>query len=240
MNATDSPLISGCAFCDRVVRWICPECVATIKAYWDASRDWEYSETGYYDLFDADTEAQRERFRQADSALEISPADAFNDFRELAREGSIVSMHLVAWCYSSGTGVRANSSRARRWYYKAIVAGSWCATIDYARLLDKEGWYAECDEVLNDGIKAGLATSHYWLARLRFQRAPGRATAQAAKGLLEYAVDRGHLGAQVALSNLYVSGRLGLRNIPRGFRLMRERSRKYPVGFEKDLNVSDG
>jgi TPR repeat protein len=74
---------------------------------------------------------------------------------------------------------------------------------------------------LEDGVQKGFVPASYWLARLRYGRARSRKIARQIAPLLEYAADKGHPGAELMLGRLLLSGKLGLRGIPRGLGMFR-------------------
>ena len=96
------------------------------------------------------------------------------------------------------------------------------ATIAYARLLAEHGQLDESESVLRDGVNRDFAPAYFWLAWLRYERAPTRATCRAIRPLLDYAAVQGHPGAKQTLGRLMVKGRLGLFAIPGGLKLLRE------------------
>lgn len=217
----------NCRFCAWVRRIVCPTCEAAMAAFWDAMFAWENAETGYSELYYEEPEAVRAQLQETFDLEPGHPEQAFANRLELAEAGSPTAMYLIARAYDTGSGVSADSWQAMNWYYRAICAGSWTATIDYARLLDKVGEYEACDQVLKDGIDADLATSRYLLARLRYERAPGRKAAREVRPLLDRASKQGHPGAEREISRLMFLGKFGFGQIREGSRRIVALKRRY-------------
>ncbi len=122
----------------------------------------------------------------------------------------------------TGIVVAADFEQAADYYHRAICAGSWMATIRYARLLAAHDYVDECEKVLQDGVEPDFVPAYYWLAWLRYDRAPTRATCLAIRPLLDYAAERGHPGAKNTLGRLMTMGKVGLLLIPRGLKFLYE------------------
>lgn len=131
-------------------------------------------------------------------------------------------MQKVAKFYEWGTAVEASPEWALVYYHRAICAGSWMATLGYARVLQERGEFEQCDAVLEDGVRLGFIPSYFWLAWYRYKRSPNRKTRFAVLPLMQRAADEGHPFAKYILGRWMARGELGLRNIPRGFRMFRE------------------
>ena len=213
---------------------ICAECDATVAAIWRNSDDWEYVETGYFDLLDREPEAVRTMLRKADDVILSNPEGAFAIYLELANSGSPIAAHLVGWSLDSGTGVARDQWQAMEWYCKALDAGSWSASVAYARILDQLGFFELCDEVLEDVVSAGLATARSWLARLRSSRSKGRRSELDTRLLLDLAVELGHPGAELYLAQLMAGGAFGLGSIYKGIRLFMACLERFEAGSIDD------
>lgn len=125
-------------------------------------------------------------------------------------------MEMVAWHYHTGTAVPADFAKAAAFYRDAIGAGSWMATINYARLLSDKGFDADAEAILQDGCSAGFVPAFFRLAQIRYAAAPQRAAGNEIRPLLEHAAAAGHPEARVLRAHLMVLGRFGLRRIPAG------------------------
>ncbi|MFM5894980.1 MAG: tetratricopeptide repeat protein [Novosphingobium sp.] len=212
-------LISECNFCGWARKRICPECEANYAAFWRASSDWEYSETGYSHDFYDESEANQRRLDEARELLATDPPAAYASYLELANAGSMTAMFHLALCLEAGTGVDCNLDQALHWYGEGLDAGSWTSALEYARLLDRTGDREACDKLLQSGVNAGLATAAYRLARYQYNRSQMRRTAREIRPLLDRAIEKGHPGATFFLSELMTKGKLGLGNIFAGIRM---------------------
>ncbi len=141
-------------------------------------------------------------------------------------------MEVAGSYYETGTVVAADFGQAADHYYRAICAGSWTATIRYARLLAAHDFVDEFEKVLQDGVELDFVPAYYWLAQLRYERAPTRATCRAIRPLLDYAAKRGHPGAKHMLGRLMTLGKFGILAIPRGLKLLYET--RPPILLELD------
>ncbi|MFA6117035.1 MAG: hypothetical protein WC729_23760 [Sphingomonas sp.] len=130
-------------------------------------------------------------------------------------------MELLAWHHHTGTGVPPDFEQAQEYYRRAISGGSWMATIGYARLLALHGHYDHCEKLLEDGVGSDFIPAYFWLAWFRHERSPGGKARRAVKPLLEYAADKGHPGAKIILGRWLTIGKFGIREIPRGIRLLK-------------------
>ena len=173
-------------------------------------------------------ENSQELIEQAQASWSTDPNAAFKMCLQAAEAGSSWALQMVAWQYRWGS-VAADHELAQEYYRRAICAGSWSATISYARLLDDEGHFDACEEVLQDGIASGFIPAYFWLARLRFLRSRDRATCREIRPLLEHARDRGHPGAKHLLAVMMLLGKFGLRQVPAGFRMSWECTRELEV-----------
>lgn len=174
------------------------------------SNDWE--------LWNALPEAARAAF---DEGLEIYSDDkpaALAHFEASAALGNPVAMVWVGKLYASGTGTAPDLDRAVAFYRDAIDAGSWNATLCYAREMDMQDHHHVAIETLEDGIEADHIPSFFWLAWLRYKRNRTRKTARAVLPLIEYAMQHDHPGATWLMGKLMMTGKLGLWRIPAGFR----------------------
>ena len=66
----------------------------------------------------------QERMRSADELWAIDPTKAFQQFRDLAAQGSVWSMNIVGHAYTRGRGVQVDLAQAEKWYRRAFEAGS--------------------------------------------------------------------------------------------------------------------
>jgi hypothetical protein len=189
---------------------------------WEELDAWERERSNDSDLWSREPDGNRELLEQA-WALETSdPQAAFQLYLRAADAGSPWALQMVGWHYHTGTWVAADLERAQAHYYQAICAGSWSATISYARLLAEQGHFDACEQVLEDGIRSDFIPAYFWLARVRFNRSGSRQSCRRIRPLLEYASERGHPGARRLLAVLQLLGKFGIRQIPTGYRSLVE------------------
>lgn len=213
----------------RLCTWLCDRFCADFNAsIWDRSDAWEREHSNEYDLWSAETDRNRELIERAGALHDADPEAAFRIDLEAAQAGSIWAMELVGWHYDTGAVVQADFGQAQEYYCRALRAGSWMATIKYARLLAAHSHFDSCERVLKDGVEADFVPAYFWLAWFRYKQSRTRKTCREIKPLLEYAAEKGHPGATLVLARLMARGKFGFRAIPEGFRLFRE-SAALPV-----------
>lgn len=218
--------MSDCRICARLRRWLGMEpeltCEALWRSHWDQSGGWERANSNHGELWWSDSDRNRALLEEAEVHRQADPEAAFRMLLEAAEAGSPWAMESVAWYYDTGTVVAADFDRAADYYYRAICAGSWTATIGYARLLAEHGHFDKCESVLQDGVRLDFVPAYFWLAWLRYERAPTRATCREIRPLLDYAAEQGHPGAKQILGRLMIKGKFGILAIPRGLKLLHE------------------
>lgn len=233
--------MSTCRICAKLRRWfgIEPElsCEALWRSHREQSDDWERAHSNHDELWWRDSDRNRALIEEAAERQDADPQAAFRMLVEAAEAGSPQAMESVGWHYHSGTVVAADFDRAADYYHRAIGAGSWMATIAYARLLEEHGHFDDCETVLRDGVQLDFVPAYFWLARLRYERSTTRATCREIRPLLDYAAKQGHPGAKLTLARLMVKGRFGILAIPRGLRLLRETM--PPVPSRPDAAAAD-
>jgi TPR repeat protein len=185
-------------------------------SFWALSDDWERSASNDFDLPSEEPEERLSLLQNAQEIFDSDPAAAFQLRLEAAEAGSVWAMEAVGWHYWTGTGVAADTSLALEYYHRAILGGSWSATIPYARLLAEVGRLEDCDKVLQDGVASDFAPAYFWLACLRYHRDRTTTVRREVWPLLEYAARQGHPAARVYLARWMAHGQLGLLNVPRG------------------------
>jgi hypothetical protein len=218
--------LSNCRICARLRGWlgIEPEltCEALWESHWDQIHSWERTNSNYDELWWQDSERNRGLLDGAHALENSDPEAGIRMLVEAAEAGSAVAMESVAWHFHTGTVVAADFAVAADYYCRAICAGSWAATIGYARLLFWHGHFDDCESLLRDGVRLEFVPAYFWLAQFRYERSPTRATCHQIRPLLDYAVERGHPGAKLTLAKMMLKGRFGIFSIPRGFILLRD------------------
>jgi TPR repeat protein len=223
----------------RLCAWLCdrfcpPESrsrVRQVSLTWEEgfSSGWEPAE---------DWEAVTERWAEARRIQDTNPSAALAIYRELADGGSAHSLRMTGWHHEVGQGTEQDIQAAQEFYRRAIAAGSWKATIAYARLSFERGADDEWRRQLEDGVEKGYVPAYFWLARYRLYRSWNKKTAREVQPLLEAAYQAGHPGAQGTLVGLMLFGMFGLRHIPRGIRLFRELLRSRIGKPSEDVSPS--
>lgn len=216
----------ACRICATLLRWagLKPEvdCDAVRQSHWQQSDDWEWTHSNQDELRWRDTEPNRALIDEAFARQGAEPEAAFRLFEEAAAAGSPVAMTMAGSYHECGIAVTADLDRAADYYHRAICAGSWLATIRYARLLAAQGHVQESEDVLRDGVRLDFVPAFYWLAQLRYERAQTRAVCREIRPLLDHAAARGHPGAKQLIGTLMTKGKYGLLAIPKGLRLLRQ------------------
>jgi TPR repeat protein len=207
-----------CKVCDWVNRWFGASYGPDCGRLWDMVDAWEREQSNEGDLWVQESDLNLDLIERASVIQATDPQAAFRIYLRAADAGSLWAIQMVAWHYDTGTCVVADFELAQEYYHRAICAGSWMATISYARLLAEHGYFAACERVLEDGMQSDFVPAYFWYARLRFNRSRSRASCSEIRPLLEYASDRGHPGVRLLLAALLLMGKYGLRQIPTGFR----------------------
>lgn len=229
--------MSTCRICARLRRWLGMEteldCDALWRSHLDQCEAWEQANSNQDELWWSESGRNRELIEQAWVLRNADPEAAFRMLLEAAEAGSAWAMQSVGSHYHTGTVVAADFDRAADYYRRAISAGSWRATIAYARLLAEQGHVEECEEILEDGVRQNFVPAYFWLARLRYDRSPSRATCHEIRPLLDYAAGQGHPGAKQTLGRLMVKGKFGFFAIGKGLKLLLETVPPVPSRAEQ-------
>ena len=154
---------------------------------------------------------------QRAAQMDYGEAGAFDLHLRGAKAGSVWCQRVVGWHYWTGNGVAADQDSALQYYRSASSGGSWIATLEYARLLYEMGRYGDCVSVLSDGVNSGFVPSYFWFAWFSDKLHGTRAVREEVRPLVERAAKEGHPGAEFLLAHWMITGKLGLRDIPRGF-----------------------
>jgi TPR repeat protein len=197
----------------------CVLCESCCKEFWKRSSDWERAHANESELWSDQSDEARELVAQARSLSDSDPAAALELYKKAADAGSVWAMEMTGRYYDIGKGVPEDFGQAQEYYYRALCAGSWMATIKYARLLERHGYHDYWSNVLEDGVRADFIPAFYWLAWFRYKHAKSAEERRAVRPLLEHAAAAGHPAAEVLLIRSLLLGRFGLRGIPEGMRL---------------------
>lgn len=195
---------------------ICKRCEKFWAAVYARIDEWERDASNESALFSEESDEAREQIERAQNS---DASSALQLYIDAAEAGSIWSLEMVGWHYWTGTGVAVDLYKALEYYHRAIGRGSWMATVYYARLLAEIGHYDDCEQTLANGIAADFVPSYYWSARFRYERSRNSNVCRDVRPLLEFAAGKGHPGAIALLARWMMVGKLGLHNIPKGFRL---------------------
>lgn len=164
----------------------------------------------------------RKSFGEAVGLVDTDSAAALAIFEKLSENGSAVAARWAGYLYEGNEGVEANSELAEEHYVRAIYAGSWPATITYARFLFNNADHSRWPRVLQDGIEKGYLPAAFWHGWYRFKLRPNSRTANEVRHDMQMAADAGHPVAKLMLARWTARGRFGLKNIPRGIAMMFE------------------
>jgi hypothetical protein len=216
----DAPKGVICRVCSWLCDRFCPENRAGSTAFWKASWQWEREASNEWDLWSADSDGNHALVDRAVDMYAMDRIAALQLYREAAEAGSVWSMEMVGWFYDSGAIGEPDYALARDYYYRAVCAGSWTATIRYAILLEKRGYHEDWPRVLEDGVRATFIPAYFWLAWFRYKHSRTRKMCREVRPLLEAAARNGHPGAKFTIALWKARGRFGLQEIPAGFRML--------------------
>lgn len=194
-----------CKFCDRF--W---------ERFSEFSEAWERGHSNESELWSEESDQSRELIEQASAMGRGNASAAFQLYLKAAEAGSVWSMQMVGWHYWTGTGVAADLGKAQEYYHRAICAGSWMATLYYARLLAEHGHHDDAETVLENGVASDFVPAYFWLAWFRYERSKTREVCREVRPMLEYAAMKGHPAAKRMLAQWMLLGKFGVRDVMRG------------------------
>ncbi len=198
------------------------------RDFWVETDAWESGAANESELWSKESDENLELIKRA-AQLEYGESAAFDLHLEGAKAGSVWCQQMVGWHYWTGIGVAADQNQALKYYHSAICGGAWIATLRYARALFEVGQYDDCERVLDDGVSCGFVPSYYWLAWFRHKRHGTRAVREEVRPLVEHAAKEGHPAAKHLLALWMRSGKLRLRDIPRGWLMAAQISIAYAI-----------
>jgi TPR repeat protein len=183
-------------------------------------RKWDFDQVDRQAAWER--EADPEPLRQAQSLSQEDPERAFQVYLAQARLGSVWAMGKVGWLYQKGVGVPPDVKEAEAWYRRAAEHGDQHGILAYSTFLLARGDLDHGAAILEPAANENWAPALYWLAWVRLKKSRSKASLMEARALLERAAADGCPAAQQSLGMLLGSGRFGLGEIPRGFRLLQD------------------
>ena len=176
--------------------------------------EWEYAQANDGAIWAA--EAQKDRIAVAQIALDESPNEALPMLLSLADGGSVGSMLLLGWCFSTGRGAVQNWVEAERWYRSAYSAGSQRALLYLGSELELRGYSEAQEDLYTEGALRDWPPAVFRLAKLRLRFFLSPEKAKAVRVQLGYAAAAGSPEAQWWLAWFSLRGCFGLWRIVPG------------------------
>ena len=188
--------------------------------------DWDYQQADLQPGSEDDD--LRDRLTQAHALFAVDAGSGFEAFHELANERSPHAINMMGELYLRGLGVPQDRQEAERWFRWASELGWRRGVLNYGRALVRRRDLDAAEAVFAASAKDDWAPASYWLAWVQLRRSWGRKALARARPLLERALEQGSPAARLLLGGLLIMGRYGLREVPRGLRLMMEDYRSLP------------
>src|SRR6266567_5105522 len=159
-----------------------------------------------------------ERASKAYQLLSIDASQGLAELKALANRGSAMGMLYLGYAYGEKLGANIDYAEAVRWYKSAYDKGSFTALISLGMIyFDKIIDHRESERLFFEGASNGDGQSMYWLGRIYLLDASNKTKLDRVRTLWEDAAARGQVLAKYGLGLLFVKGRYGLKNIPKGF-----------------------
>ncbi len=205
----------------RLCNWLCDRfCGPAYESsdFWEISRRWESNHSNDWELWDSDSEEAHNGNNLARAVYAHDKAMAFATYKSLADNGSVWAMRQAGKVLEHGLGVERNLELAEKYYYKALLAGSWMATLDLAALLFENKVNDKWRGILENGVESDFVPACFWLGYYLSKGAGRKRMITEVKPLMERAAVSGHPGARKMLARWKLLGRFGLGEIANGFR----------------------
>jgi hypothetical protein len=167
-------------------------------------------------LFEA--EADSMRLRQIVHLSRSNPAEAFAQFLQMAKSGSVWSMVQIGHAYEVGLGAPFDRAAAEAWYTTAYEKGSDFALVRAGILAFKRGDETKARAILGAGVARGLTKAMIFLAWIELRLSRTEEARRRARALYERAAALGDPCAGISFAREMAFGRFGWNAIPAGVR----------------------
>jgi len=191
---------------------------------WDNVRRFDQDTSNSFDLWDKLPEEVQDQYCEGYDLWDTDPEGAFALFELSAANGNPSAMIAEAACCERGNGTAKDGKRAKQFFRDAVEAGSWHATIHYARFLERAGDQELAYLTLEDGVDAEYTAAYFWLAWLLYKAEPNRRMAREVFSMVEHAVAKGHPGGRWLKAKLLFKGHMGVMRVAEGYRIQRKLS----------------
>ncbi len=175
----------------------------------------------------------QDQYNESHALKDSDPEKSFTLAELSASNGNPTAMIAAALCCEYGDGTSKDREKARKFYEGAVEAGSWPATIYYARFLDRIGDQEMAFATLEDGVDADYTAAFFWLAWLLYKHESSRKMARQVFPMVERAADRAHPGGRWLKAKLLIKGQMGVVRIAEGWRIQRALSKELGDQLEE-------
>jgi uncharacterized protein len=158
--------------------------------------------------------------RNAYTLLGSNFYDARRTLEQLAERGSVASMLYLGDAYTSGRYGSKNLLEAKKWYERAESKEWKPASYRLGRIYFSLADYASALEAFARGADKRYPPAVYRLGMMYIDGLGTSKNLDQGRTLLAAAITDGHLFAKRDLAGLYIKGKFGLLNIPKGVMML--------------------
>jgi uncharacterized protein len=160
------------------------------------------------------------QLRNAYNLLESHFDQGRRILEKLAENGSVASMFYLGDAYASGRFGSKNLLEAKKWYERAESKEWIPASYRLGRIYFSLGDYASALQAFSRGADKGYPPAIYRLGMMYIEGRGVSRNLDEGRRFLTAAIADGHLFAKRDLAGLYIRGKCGRLNIPKGLVMM--------------------
>jgi len=134
----------------------------------------------------------------------------------LADEGSPAAQAFVGWMFLKGVGTQPDVSEAECWFSASASGGNPQGQYFLGRMKEEAGKDIEALQLYEAASIQGHLGSLYRAGMCYLYGRGGKVDTNKGLQTLQEAASRGHLMAERRIAGFLISGRAGLRGVPRG------------------------
>lgn len=147
--------------------------------------------------------------RRASKALKSDTAAAISKLKDLASQGSLLSMLQLGCVYYDDKIVDRDFEQAETYFRRAAQGGALLGQYFLGRLFLRQGRYEEALSAFSYASGKGFAPAIHYLGKMYLQGKGVTADPKKAIELYSRAADRGSVAAKLGLSSILLANRRG-------------------------------